>query len=80
MMQHADRLDDIEAPLQRPQLENVGLSVFDVRYSLSAAFPPRVGETGTADVDGENLRPRKSFRRADGMGTGPATGDENLHA
>ena len=59
-MQYPDCLDDIEAPVERPQLENIGLCVLDVRCSLNAALPSRVSEAGTADVNGENSRSRKS--------------------
>ena len=79
-MQHPDRLDDIETPVERPQLENVGLSILDVRYSLSAALPARVSEAGTADVDRENSRPRKSLRRTDRVRASATAGDQNLYA
>jgi hypothetical protein len=38
MMQHPSRLDDVERARDYTELENVGLSVLNIRYSILASF------------------------------------------
>jgi len=67
MVQHADRLDDVEAPIERSKPENIGLAVFDIGQAQGAGFPAGVSQAGAADVDRQDARFRKSQRAIDRM-------------
>ncbi len=65
MVQHADRNDDVERPVDRSQVHDVCLRVFDVRQADLAGLPFRIAKTRQAQVDRKHARRRKLLRRCD---------------
>src|SRR5574341_1474156 len=64
-MQHAARLDDIEAAADRAELEDVRLGVFDIGQAELARLPLGVTQAGQAEVDGEHSCAREAPRALD---------------
>ena len=50
------RFDYIEPPVERAQLQQVGLGVFDRRHAQFTCLPHGVGEAAFAQVDGQYSR------------------------
>jgi hypothetical protein len=57
MVQHPDRLDEIEGALDRPETQDIGLGILDVSQSGFLRLPLGVAEAGEAQVDGEMAAP-----------------------
>jgi hypothetical protein len=65
MMQHANRLDDVEGSPKRRQVGDVGLSVFDIADLQRMRLSLSVGEAGQAEIDGQHPRVAEAARRFD---------------
>src|ERR1700728_2097177 len=78
VVQHADRLDVVEAAAEVLQIENVGVAVFDVAQPRLAGLSARICKTWQADIDGENARLRPLLGDVEGVLAGTAAGDENI--
>ena len=76
-MQHADRFDQVEAPLQRAEPHDVGLRVFDVETEL-AGLGHRIGEARPAQIDRQRARALMPLRGQDCVLAGAAARDENV--
>ncbi len=79
VMQHADRLDQVETPLQRAEPHDVGLCVFDVETEL-ACPGCRIGKARPAQIDRERARALMLLRGQDRVLAGAAARDENVQA
>src|SRR6478609_8174330 len=80
MMQHAPRLDQVEALLERAEPHDVGLRIRDVLESKRARLRHRVGEARAAEIDREHPRTLELLRGQDRVLAGAATRDENVEA
>src|SRR5690242_7357398 len=56
MMKDTDRLDDVECPSNRGQLQYVSLGVLDYIQAERARLPLRVAQTGQTEIDSEHPR------------------------
>ena len=78
MMQNADRLDVVEGALDGAEVDDVGLRIVQILNAGLAGFPPRIGEAGEADVDGEDARLRIEQGRVDRVLSGATAGDQDI--
>src|SRR5262249_32282347 len=51
VVQHAGRLDDVEAAIERPELANIGLRIFDIVKAERERLPFRISEAGETEID-----------------------------
>ena len=77
MVQHAAALDQIEAPLERAQREDVGLAELDVVEAPRLHATPRGGEAAPRQVDGQHLGAGVARRGGQRLLSGAAPGHEH---
>src|SRR5262249_42997925 len=80
MMQYPGGIDQVERPLDRSELEDVGLGVLDLFRQGRGRLPLGVAKTGEAEIDGQDPRVLVLLRHLDWMAAGAAAGHENLDA
>ena len=78
MVEHADALDEVEAAVDRSELENVGLRVFEIGHAKFAGLARRIGEARQAEVDGQHARAGETLRGFDRVLAGAAAGDQDI--
>src|SRR3954467_1388031 len=77
MMQHADRLDQIESLLQRAEPHDVGLGIRNTEVER-ARLRHRIGEARPAEIDCERARALELLVGEDRVLPGSAARDENV--
>ena len=80
VMQHPARLDQIEAPPDAPELENIGLCKLYVADPELARFARGVAEAGQAEIDRKHVGAGKSLRCFERMLAGATAGDQDIDA
>src|SRR3984893_18727622 len=78
VMQHPARLDQIEAPPDASELENIGLCKFYVANPKLARFARGVAEAGQAEIDRKHVGADKSLRSFNSMLSGATAGDQDI--
>ena len=77
-MQHPARLDQIEAPPDAPEFENIGLCELYVADPELARFARGVSQAGQAEIDRKHVGAGKSLRCFERMLAGATAGDQNI--
>ena len=78
MVQHAARLDDVEGPADRAELEDVGLRIFEIGHAQFAGLAQRVGKAGQAEIDRQRARTGKARRGLDRVLPGAAARNQDI--
>src|SRR5829696_973317 len=79
-MQHAARLDQIEAAADRTELKNVGLRIFDIVQSERARLTHRIAEARQAEIHREHLGASETPAAFDSVLAGAAARDQHVQA
>src|ERR1700722_16201395 len=78
MVQHANRLHQVEAAAKPTQRHDVGLGIFDRCQTELPRLVIGIAQTVRTEIDRQYPGFRKALRGFDGMLTGTAAGDENF--
>ena len=70
----------IEARVERAEIEDVGLRIFDIAQTRLAGLACRIGEAGPAEIDRQHTRAGEALRGLDRMLAGAAAGDQHIEA
>ena len=78
MMQYPADLDQIERSVDRPELEDVGLGVFDSLRQSRGRLPLGVAKAAEAEIHRQHPRVAVLARHLDRVAPGAAAGHENV--
>src|ERR1700733_110190 len=78
MMQHPSRKDDVGRAREFTEIENVGLSVLNIRYTQLLRLSFGITDAAEAQVYRQNTNTAESLSREDRVTTRAAAGDKRL--